>query len=357
MRFREYIVLLAILAIFPMGVMAQKRVVKVEGGKRQTTLPVDSLNRDSTLKDSTAVDTAFLGSAAKGDSLLKKKKSRELEALKAKINQKKGFRFTRDTVSAGGLLGMSFVPGLGQIYNRQWWKTPVIYAGMGAFITAGVIKSSQYTTYKNDWQRAMSLNLPSEITDPIKRNMTQAGSTRTIMYSLAALTYLYQVADATYNYRGVSNPVRKATTLAFVFPGAGFIYTKTYWRLPIYYGGFVVLATVVDYNNRNYQRYKMAYNAITDGDPTTSDEFHGRYSSDLLKNVRDAYRRDRDFGIICMAGVYLLSIIDTYVIATLKNWDVSPNLSVRVEPTLFDDRLQHSSSLPQGAGVSLKISF
>ncbi|MEG1665204.1 MAG: DUF5683 domain-containing protein [Mucinivorans sp.] len=398
--------------------MAQRRVIKVEGGRRQTvlrsdTLRIDSLKLDSLRLDSIKmdsihhieklrvdsiimdslkidaikldslrlcgdsvwidasgkkriVDTTFLRrgplidtTAKKADSVVQRS-ARELRALKRELD-KHSFAFTRDTMPAGAHLAMSLVPGLGQIYNRQWWKTPVIYAGIGAFITAGIITSNQYNQYKSDWQRAVNLNMPREVADPLQRKMTQAGSTRTIMYSLAALTYLYQIADATFNYRGTSNPVRKATTLAAVFPGAGFIYTKTYWRIPIYYGGFIVLGTVIDYNNRNYQRYKAAYNALTDGDPTTTDEFKGYYSPEILRSVRDGYRRDRDFGIICLAGAYILSVVDTYVIATLKNWDVSPDLSVVVEPTIFDNSMMRASApndgLPQGAGLSLKLKF
>ncbi|MEG0033191.1 MAG: DUF5683 domain-containing protein, partial [Mucinivorans sp.] len=89
----------------------------------------------------------------------------------------------------------------------------------------------------------------------------------------------------------------------------------------------------------------------------STDEFHGRYATSFLKNLKDNYRRNRDLGIICMAGVYLLSVIDTYVIATLKNWDVTPELSVTVAPKVFDDRLGQSSLSPSAAGLSLVVKF
>ncbi len=39
----------------------------------------------------------------------------------------------------------AIVPGLGQLYNNQWWKLPVIYAGMGALLGSTI---STYQYYK-----------------------------------------------------------------------------------------------------------------------------------------------------------------------------------------------------------------
>lgn len=118
------------------------------------------------------------------------------------------------------------------------------------------------------------------------------------------------------------------------------------------------MASVIDYNNRYYVRFKEAYANVVAGLP---DEFNGVYSADVLDNAMDTYRRNRDFGIICTVGIYILSIIDTYVIATLKNWDVSSNLSnVMVEPKLFNEALAEDFNVsppPGGVGLSLKVTF
>ena len=37
------------------------------------------------------------------------------------------------------------VPGLGQIYNGKWWKTPIVYAGLGGL---GYLAYSNYADYK-----------------------------------------------------------------------------------------------------------------------------------------------------------------------------------------------------------------
>ncbi len=278
----------------------------------------------------TGVDTTLIGAGASA-------LAATARASKDSLSQRTRFSITRDTLNAGRVTLFSLVaPGFGQVYNRQPWKLPILYASVGGFLTGGILYHQQYKQYKADYQNAVNLRLPPEAQRQAKSKMLSAQSGQTIFYSLAGASYLYFVADAVFNYRGPADPVRKATTLAAVFPGAGFIYTKTYWRLPIYYGGFITLATVIDYNNRNYQRYKTAFDALTDQNPSTTDEFNGRYDPQLIGRVRDAYRRDRDLAIIGLAGAYLLSVIDTHVIASLKNWDMDEDLNVKVEPTAIN---------------------
>lgn len=297
-----------------------------------------------------AVDSAHIDAA-----------KRQLSAADSALLFKPKFRITQDTISAGRHTIFSLIaPGYGQIYNRQAWKLPILYAGVGGFLTGGLLFHSQYKDYKAEYQRTVDLRLPPDVQKRARTRMRNAGSGQTLMFAMSGATYLYFVADAVFHYRGPVDPVRKATTLAAIFPGMGFVYTKTYWRIPIYYGGFIALATVIDYNNRNYQRYKTAYDALTDGNPSTVDEFNGRYSPEMLSRVRSSYRRDRDLAIIGMAAAYLLSVVDTYVIATLKNWDVDENLSVRIEPTQIDTRFNGRSYSPsQGTqyGLALKLRF
>lgn len=346
MRSIKYIILIGFLTIVVQAAAQRTQMTRVESGRRMdidsVLLMADSVQRDSILRHRHVVDSMFKDSTSRAhftaDSLRKSKK----------------FSLTRDTISAGNQLLLSFVPGMGQIYNRQFWKAPVFVGAMGGFIAGGLVMNSKAKTSKWEWQTAVNQGLGNDITKPLQQKMYDNQSTATVFYALAAATYLYSIADATFNFRGNTTHIRKATTLAALFPGAGFFYTRTYWRIPIYYAGFAVMASVIDYNNRYYMRFRDAYTNVVNGQP---DEFGGQYSAEVLKNARDGYRRDRDFGIICTGAIYLLSIIDTYVIATLKNWDVSPDLGVTIEPTLFNERLGKAQPLPNGAGLSLKLRF
>ena len=65
------------------------------------------------------------------------------------------------------------------------------------------------------------------------------------------------------------------------------------------------------------------------------------------------YRRYRDLSIFAFIGVYALSVVDAYVDAELSNFDISPDLSMRVEPTL----LNGGNSLRSKQTVGVQCSF
>lgn len=357
MRFVKHIVLLVVLLSMAVVVFAQRPSggrIYVQGGRKWVN--IDTLALDSAQCDSLKMFDSLL---AKKDTLSKgqlfaERDSAVAKSLKRTFKERKPFNLLRDTISPGALVALSLVPGMGQVYNKQWWKAPIFYGLMGGFTAGGFVLNNQTRLATDRWQNAINTGADQSVIDQFSRDLRSKQTATTVMFALAGATYLYQLADATFNYRGKTNHIRKATTLAALFPGAGFIYTRTYWRLPIYYGGFAAIGTVIDYNNRSYVRYKRAWTQVVAGEP---DEFKGRYDATTLKNATDAYRRDRDLGIICLAGAYILSIVDTYVIATLKNWDVTPDLSVTVTPTLFEEHLGQNSAIPSGAGLSLKVKF
>ena len=142
---------------------------------------------------------------------------------------------------------------------------------------------------------------------------------------------------------------RKATILALLIPGAGQIYNRKFWKLPIFYGGYVGCVYALTWNNQMYQDYMQAYLDIMDDDPETRSyedflpphfdvESNKSWLQNVLKDRKDNYRRYRDISIFCFAGVYLLSVIDAYVDAELSHFDVSKDLSLRVNPGILDTR-------------------
>ena len=65
------------------------------------------------------------------------------------------------------------------------------------------------------------------------------------------------------------NPQR-ALWLALVIPGAGQIYNRKFWKLPIIYGGFIGCIYALTWNNMMYKDYSQAYLDIMDDDPGTA---------------------------------------------------------------------------------------
>ncbi|WP_233569416.1 DUF5683 domain-containing protein [Alloprevotella sp. OH1205_COT-284] len=155
-----------------------------------------------------------------------------------------------------------------------------------------------------------------------------------------------KAARQTVNKVFVPDPQR-ALWLSLVVPGAGQIYNRKYWKLPIVYGGFLGCTYAFLWNQQMYLDYSQAYLDIMDSDPTTNSyrnmfpptyDIEGRIEQfkGVFKNRKDRYRRWRDLSAFCFIGVYLLSVVDAYVDAQLSVFDISPDLSLRLSPTVFD---------------------
>ena len=137
----------------------------------------------------------------------------------------------------------------------------------------------------------------------------------------------------TLNWQARHSPQR-ATLYSAVLPGAGQIYNRKYWKAPIVWGGLGACLYFVQRNGKEYRRYKDAYLAVTDGDPTTTDEFDGRISAAQLLDVTDTYRKWRDMSYIATGLVYILNIVDASVDANFVRFDVGRDLSLGVGPSL-----------------------
>lgn len=146
----------------------------------------------------------------------------------------------------------------------------------------------------------------------------------------------------------VPNPT-KATWLALVIPGGGQIYNRKYWKLPIVYGGFAGCAYALTWNGKMYKDYQAAYvdavnekwdsSSITDLlPPGYIDRVSHSQITETLRKRKDTYRRWRDLSIFAFIGVYLISVVDAYVDAELSNFDIGPDLSMKVEPTFINNQ-------------------
>ena len=164
------------------------------------------------------------------------------------------------------------------------------------------------------------------------------------------------------------NP-KRALWLALVLPGAGQIYNRKYWKLPLVYGGFVGCVYAMRWNDQMYHDYSQAYLDISDDDPNTQSynqflhlgkaitkENMATYQN-LFKQRKDRYRRWRDLSFFCLLGVYALSVIDAYVDASLAEFDISNNLSLRVEPAIINNRISRNPFTASAVGLQCSLNF
>lgn len=164
------------------------------------------------------------------------------------------------------------------------------------------------------------------------------------------------------------DPIR-AMWLGMVFPGGGQIYNRKFWKLPIVYGGVVGCVYAVSWNGQMLRDYSQAYQDIMDNDPTTNSHLEmlplgyditGRedHFKSVFKRKKDSYRRFRDLSIFCIAGVYLLSIIDAYVDAELSTFDIGTDLSMTVSPGMIPAGSGYSASPINGTpGITIQLNY
>ena len=156
----------------------------------------------------------------------------------------------------------------------------------------------------------------------------------------------------------------KALWLSLVLPGAGQIYNRKYWKLPIFYGGFAGCAYALTWNSKMYKDYSAAYKDAVNGNfnsSTITDLLPPNYNytesqlTETLRKRKDTFRRYRDLSIFAFIGVYLLSVVDAYVDAELSNFDITPDLSMKVEPAIINSQMTGSSNKNVGVQCSFRF--
>ncbi len=123
----------------------------------------------------------------------------------------------------------------------------------------------------------------------------------------------------------------KATLFSAVLPGMGQAYNKKYWKIPILYAGAGVLGYFIYFNNQRHLAFKDSYYAKVYNYDTKLDPFP-RLSLESVTLNKNYFQRNRDFLVIISVLVYGLNLVDANVDAHLKDFDLSDNLSLKLEP-------------------------
>ena len=226
-------------------------------------------------------------------------------------------------------MGSAVLVGGNQIYNRQYWKLPIIYGGMGAGIYGGIRFGQLYTDTGDSKYKTYS----------------------TLSYVGAGLCYWGSLMDGAVQFdKGGKwpNPA-KATVYSILLPGLGQLYNGEFWKVPLYLG---LMAGSIHFcvdNNVQYHRWKWIHNQATADDVTERPPI----AADTAKHYRDVYRRYRDYSILAIALSYLIQVVDANVFAYMQDFEMSDDISLQLSPSVIST--QYASS--PAVGVSLGISF
>ncbi len=251
----------------------------------------------------------------------------------------------RDTLTPGYMaLGTAIVPGAAQIYNRDYWKVPVIYAGIGAGIYGGIWSNRQW-----------------HATGETKYKYMRAAG-----YAAAGAFYWAQLLDGAVCYKtDFRAPVpAKSTIYSILLPGLGQANNGDWWKIPIWTGGLVACGYFYHFNDMQYKRFRW----ITQVGNDSSSGYVGKITVSQAETYRDIYRRYRDYTILATILVYALNVIDANVFAYMADFDVNDNIaSLEVQPTLiqpltpqytwYDTSSYYTSFASPVFGVNVQFSF
>lgn len=232
------------------------------------------------------------------------------------------------------LLGSVIMPGRIQIYNKDYWKVPLVFAGIGGGIGGGLYFNEKYH----------------------QTGDKKFATYRTLCYAGAALTFWGQMLDGVACLPDSRTPdPGKAAVFSALLPGLGQAYVGDWWHIPIWYGGLGVCAYTLHLNQMQYNRYKYIYMLASD----TDSGYSGHINVTQATTYKDLYHRYRDYSVVATILVYALNIIDANVFAYMKDFNVSDDLSLNVEPALIenlDNYYLPSPSVPSfGINMSLKF--
>lgn len=111
------------------------------------------------------------------------------------------------------------LPGLGQIYNRKYWKVPIIYAGFGTLLYFVDFNSTHYNKWRTAWLARVDGNpntvddFPLHSTDVLERAMNYYRRNLEITYILSAALYLINILDASVDAHLMNFDVGESLTL------------------------------------------------------------------------------------------------------------------------------------------------
>lgn len=157
------------------------------------------------------------------------------------------------------------------------------------------------------------------------------------------------VSSATVEVPKSNHSPKKATLYSTFLPGLGQAYNKKYWKIPIVYAGLGTTVYFIFWNSDQYNEFSTAFD-IRDAGGT--DKYFGIYTTEQLIILQNTYRNQRDLSILLTVLVYGLNVLDANIDAHLFDFDVSDDLSFRIEPAIMQ-----STSFGYNGGVKMTLSF
>ncbi|MGN6495059.1 MAG: DUF5683 domain-containing protein [Agriterribacter sp.] len=140
------------------------------------------------------------------------------------------------------------------------------------------------------------------------------------------------------------SPGKRAAVYSAIFPGAGQIYNKKYWKLPLVYGALAFPTYTFIDNLKWFNKTRFAFNTLRQmkGNPPDSSGYSqidpklkplvDENQETALKNYRNDFRRNVDYSVLGFIALWGLQVVDAAVDGHLRDFNISDDLSIQIKP-------------------------
>jgi hypothetical protein len=138
------------------------------------------------------------------------------------------------------------------------------------------------------------------------------------------------------------HPFNKAVLFSAILPGGGQVYNSiikkkgfrhAIWKVPLIYAGLGATIYTLIENQNSQQSLRAEYTSRLDG--IVSNPEWSSYDDQGVLYLYRQYLDQRDLSILAIGAVYLFQILDAGVESHFISFDVSEDLSLRVQPTIL----------------------
>ncbi|MBR1625950.1 MAG: hypothetical protein IJ681_02275 [Bacteroidales bacterium] len=129
----------------------------------------------------------------------------------------------------------------------------------------------------------------------------------------------------------IAHSPKKATLLSTFLPGAGQIYNKQAWKVPVIYVAAAGVTYFAVTNGKNKEKFKKEYYNRINGSTDLLKDYEN-YTNDGIYNLYNAYKSNFQLSIIVGVAFYAVQILDAYVYGHLFNFDLTDDLTMNIVP-------------------------
>lgn len=130
----------------------------------------------------------------------------------------------------------------------------------------------------------------------------------------------------------------RALILSALLPGAGQVYNRQAWKIPIIYAalGGISYYTYTNFSQMKYYRDEYLFRVAHDGQTQYPDnpDMAATPTSNIY-NMYEAYNQTFQLSVILTVAVYGINLLDAYVFGHLFDFQINDDISLNMSPSFM----------------------